>query len=268
LTIFVVSAEKDTYYPSDGPEANLHYDFKVSKNLNYALTVHFEWSDKLVTCTDPQNPPASQSYNMKLDKEIGEKVGLKALMINWNPCGHAPPGIFDVEHYDVHLYFDKNPQYKYTCGPFPENPICTPDNPDAAKFFVPVHNNLPIGFAPDAVGVGNMGLHHYVMPNISASEWIIPATVMGSYKGEVIFFETMVPKKTLAQGKPSSENIKYQNQTYFTLPSSVEFVPNNKDISIDITFKGQIEVECKTLSSDVCKEAIACSWKDGKCKSK
>ena len=31
---------------------------------------------------------------------------LKWALLNWNPHGHIPPGIYDRPHFDVHFYME------------------------------------------------------------------------------------------------------------------------------------------------------------------
>ena len=33
-------------------------------------------------------------------------VPFKWVLLNWNPVGHVPPGVYDVAHFDVHFYME------------------------------------------------------------------------------------------------------------------------------------------------------------------
>jgi hypothetical protein len=63
------------------------------------------------------------------------------VLFDWNPLGHAPPGVFDIPHFDVHFYV------------VPEADVAaiTPDDPAFAQ----KANNLPTGdYLPPLYVVG------------------------------------------------------------------------------------------------------------------
>jgi hypothetical protein len=63
------------------------------------------------------------------------------VLFDWNPLGHAPPGVFDAPHFDVHFYMVARDEVD----------AITPDNPE----FVAKANNLPTGdFVPPLYVVG------------------------------------------------------------------------------------------------------------------
>ena len=63
------------------------------------------------------------------------------VLFDWNPAGHAPPGVFDAPHFDVHFYF----------VPQSDVDAITPEDPE----FASKANNLPTGdYVPPLYVVG------------------------------------------------------------------------------------------------------------------
>jgi hypothetical protein len=112
------------------------------------------------------------------------------IVVNWNPQGHEPKGIYDVPHFDFHFY---------TISPAARDAI-TATEADTDKINkAPDAKYLPAGYimAPRS-GIVKMGTH-----------WIDPASpefhgqpftrtfLYGSYDGAVAFVEPMISKAYL-----------------------------------------------------------------------
>jgi len=212
---------------------------------------------------------------MALSDDAITNTGFKSIMINWNPCGHAPTENFGIGHFDVHVYRVDDPSSKYTCGSYPDNPVCFSTDPNAAKFFIPYKNNMPSllvngTYQPvlmDSVGVANMGMHWWVPTTVSATNWVIPTIVTGSYNGKFIFSEQMFPVKTFTDGISISQEVTYADQTKYDLPRYYEVYANSNTMSVVCSLRGQIKVTCSSfMSQSTCQNAWACSWNGGKCK--
>lgn len=130
-----------------------------------------------------------------------EDTPFKWVLLNWNPLGHPPPGIYNVPHFDMHFYLMEYLERNYIrMGPCaPEMVNCE----DLKKALVPV----PPQFMPaDYISMGEqvvaprMG-NHLLDPN---SPELLPRPpkgkgkafthtfIHGAYDGHIIFYEPMI----------------------------------------------------------------------------
>lgn len=131
-------------------------------------------------------PPAAPMSDFMLDlpRKGADLTPFRFIMINWNPEGHEPAGIYDVPHFDFHFYM------------VPMNEVMSiPPYPQASAKFdsLPPARYLPAGFAKGPGGVPAMGAH---WSDVSSPEFKgVPFTetfVYGTYDGHVTFWEQMV----------------------------------------------------------------------------
>ncbi len=122
-------------------------------------------------------------------------VPFKWVLLNWNPAGHIPPGIYDVPHFDVHFYtvpiasvfaLDDGP-----CGL--EFIRC--DQYELAKKSLPANYMNPDFQDVDAV-VPAMGNHLIDLtgPEFNGEEWK-RSWIFGVYDGQVTFYEEMLTRE-------------------------------------------------------------------------
>lgn len=108
------------------------------------------------------------------------------VVINWNPHGHTPVGIYDKPHFDLHFYMMteservKIPEYEA----------------DSAKFLnYPAAAYLPATYIPIPHGEPRMGTHwaDATSPELSPSnpQPFTQTFIYGSYNGNVTFYEPM-----------------------------------------------------------------------------
>jgi hypothetical protein len=119
-------------------------------------------------------------------------VPFKWALLNWNPQGHIPPGVFDKPHFDVHFYIEPIENIfalqRGTCGP--EFLRC--DQFALARKPVP-RNYVPPNFQDLGAAAPAMGNHlldpttHEFHGEAFTRHWIY-----GVYDGRVIFWEEMV----------------------------------------------------------------------------
>lgn len=127
-------------------------------------------------------------------------------MVDWNPGGHEPPGVYDAPHFDFHFYT------------VPESEIAAiqPGNPD----FAAEANNLPTGdhvppfytvlappgLEPADVAVPQMGVHWVdvrspelqgMFGNPGGYEPFDATFIYGSWNGRFIFLEPMITREFL-----------------------------------------------------------------------
>jgi hypothetical protein len=116
----------------------------------------------------------------------------KWALLNWNPHGHIPPGIYDVPHFDVHFYIDTIENvFAIEAGPCgPERVRCD----QFARARLPVPANYMHADFKDVEGVAPAMGNHLV--DLSAPEFRgVPFTrtwIYGTYEGRVTFYEEMV----------------------------------------------------------------------------
>jgi hypothetical protein len=116
----------------------------------------------------------------------------KWALLNWNPHGHIPPGVYDKPHFDVHFYIEPIEKvFAIESGPCgPERVRC--DQFAQARMPVPANYMHPdfrdVGAVAPAMG------NHLVDP--TAPEFNgAPFTrtwIYGVYEGRVTFYEEMV----------------------------------------------------------------------------
>lgn len=124
-------------------------------------------------------------YMLALPNEATAKTPYQHIMINWNPGGHEPAGIYNVPHFDFHFYIQ----------PMAETMAIPPYTPaSAAKFDkLPPAGSIHPDFAKGPGGVPGMGAH---WSDVTSPEFKgVPFTetfVFGSYDGKVTFWEQMI----------------------------------------------------------------------------
>jgi hypothetical protein len=130
-------------------------------------------------------------------------VPFKWVLLNWNPVGHIPPGIYDVPHFDVH--FEMVPIADiFAIEPGP----CGPEYVRCDQFRIgtkPVPPNyVPADYRDVEAVVPAMGNH---LIDLTGSEFhkhpFTSSFIYGVYDGKVIFYEDMVTRALLLS-KPNA----------------------------------------------------------------
>ncbi|GAB3707625.1 DUF5602 domain-containing protein [Spirosoma flavus] len=182
-----------------------------------------------------ENLPATlpeTDFMLALPDEATSKTPYKHVMINWNPQGHEPAGIYTVPHFDFHFYMQPMnevmaiPVYSATT---------------AAKFDkVPASAYLPTDFVKGPGGVPMMGAHWSDMtsPEFKGSPFT-ETFVYGSYDGHVTFWEQMVAMSYLKTNPTFDKAIKlpaqYETPGYYPTRYSIR---TNADGSQDVALDG------------------------------
>jgi hypothetical protein len=135
-------------------------------------------------------------------------IPFRWVLLNWNPVGHGPPGIFDVPHFDVHFYIEPRIAdiFAITSGPCgPEFVRC--DQETRGKQPLPsnyMHPDFRVGAVAPAMG------GHYRDPTDPVFNKV-PFTrtwLFGGYDGKVIFYENMVTRAFLLSNPDVCDPIK------------------------------------------------------------
>lgn len=128
-------------------------------------------------------------------------AGFTFAMVDWNPMGHIPPGVYDVPHFDFHFYYaDQSSLASIRPGNCPGKG----EGVDCETFeraMAPVPTEL---VAPGYVSVGAvvpmMGNH---LINVGGPEFTgQPFThtwIYGSFDGSITFLEPMITRAYLEQ---------------------------------------------------------------------
>ncbi|MGZ8558900.1 MAG: hypothetical protein ACXWWC_11220 [Chitinophagaceae bacterium] len=115
-------------------------------------------------------------------------------LLDWNPAGHEPAGVYTLPHFDFHFYMTSEAERK-TIPPFDVN------NSGFLNF--PAQGYMPAIYSPVPGGVPQMGTHwiDVTSPEINGGTFT-QTFLYGSYNGNVTFYEPMITKAFL-DGHPS-----------------------------------------------------------------
>jgi hypothetical protein len=121
-------------------------------------------------------------------------VPFKWALVNWNPVGHIPPGVYDLPHFDVHFYLEPKEQvFAIEPGPCgPEFVRC--DQFDQAKQPVPGNYIHPDYKDVDAIAPA-MGNHliDLTSPEFEGQRFT-RTWIFGIYGGRITFYEEMLTR--------------------------------------------------------------------------
>ena len=182
--------------------------------------------------------------------------------MDYNACGHPPVGVFTIPHYDFHSYIiDEDFRSAMTCDMDPSGaPVCDyPDNPvgntpyqttasGRGMFVVSQYlgedvANMPANFTcswPDALP--NMGLHCFDFDAVTnQDDWTEPTLIMGSYDGDIAFYEPMVPLSFMTgdvDKEYSQTGIEYMGHTKYSLPRDYSVSYSAETFRTTISFTG------------------------------
>lgn len=119
-------------------------------------------------------------------------IPFKWVLLNWNPAGHIPPGVYDVPHFDIHFVMERIERvFALRPGPCgPEHVRC--DQFARARKPVPANYMHPDFKDVEAV-VPAMGNH---LIDLTGPEFqkqpFTRSWIYGVYDGAVTFYEEMV----------------------------------------------------------------------------
>jgi hypothetical protein len=133
------------------------------------------------------------SFVLPLHHKAIDATAFEHIVVDWNPHGHPPGGIFTVEHFDFHFYTITNAER-----------MAIPIYPLAMAAFdkLPPAGYMPASYLPDPGGVPQMG-KHWSERNVAPGTFT-KTMIYGSYNGKVTFIEPMITKQTLLSGSEFS----------------------------------------------------------------
>jgi hypothetical protein len=165
-------------------------------------------------------------------------VPFKWALLNWNPRGHIPPGVFDTPHFDVHFYIEPIENIfaiqRGTCGL--EMVRC--DQFAVARKPVP-GNYLPPNFQDLGLVAPAMG-NHLLDPtdHVFHGEKFKRHWIYGTYDGRVIFYEEMVDRGYMLSKPDACLPIQSPAAValtgYYPTRSCVRYAPGKDEYSVSI----------------------------------
>ena len=133
---------------------------------------------------------------LPLPSELARRADMpfKWALLNWNPVGHIPPGVYDTAHFDVHFVIEPIESiFAIHAGP------CGPEHAGCAEFATG-RKPLPGNYAPAShidVGAVVPGMGNHLV-NVTGPEFkdekFKRAWIYGVYDGRVTFYEEMVTR--------------------------------------------------------------------------
>jgi hypothetical protein len=138
-------------------------------------------------------------WAVPLPASVAERadVPFKWALVNWNPMGHIPPGIYDLPHFDVHFYLEPMESVfaiePGTCGP--EFVRC--DQFEVAK--KPIAGNYIHADYKDVDAVAPAMGNHLIdltSPEFTGQRFT-RSWIFGVYDGRITFYEEMLSREYL-----------------------------------------------------------------------
>lgn len=176
----------------------------------------------------PEDPAV---YVLELPSNKGQNFYTHVLL-DWNPEGHVPPGIYDVPHFDVHFYI------------IPNEDRLNIEADDLAEFAnAPSSQYIPSLYLKVPGGEPGMGAHwvDLLSPEFNGGTFT-KTFIWGSYDGRFIFWEPMVTLDYLRYLKsnpgsgpvPIRQPASYQQTGYYATHYEVSYSGSPKEFSVTL----------------------------------
>ncbi|GAB3195139.1 hypothetical protein ABID22_004085 [Pontibacter aydingkolensis] len=173
-------------------------------------------------------PDEMMVYTLALPKNSAFDP-FKSVMLDWNPEGHAPDGVYTLPHFDMHFYLIAEEE-RMMIAPGPQTVF-------------PESQYLPQNFVTDGFAVPMMGAHWI---NLLAPEWngqkFTHTFIYGSYLEDVIFYEPMItleflqglaPGQTVTAQIPQPSQV--QKSGYYPTHYTITYDPTPREYIIALT---------------------------------
>ncbi|MFT3787525.1 MAG: DUF5602 domain-containing protein [Tepidisphaeraceae bacterium] len=168
------------------------------------------------------------TYVLPMPAGLADVTAFKHIVINWNPQGHPPEGIYDKPHFDFHFY---------TIDEAQRDAIKNSEQNDPIASVAPSLEQLPADYAQAPGVVGKMGVHWIDThaPEFNGKPFT-STFIYGSYAGAVTFMEPMITHATLTSNPKITLPVRVPAK-----PADLRFVPVQYRIEHDVLQK-QIHV--------------------------
>jgi hypothetical protein len=173
-------------------------------------------------------PEMMQAFVLDLPTEASTRF-YTHVMLDWNPQGHEPPGVYDLPHFDLHFYTISN-EDRMAIGPEPMEKFM--HAPDAMY--------VPQDYFQTEGGVPQMGAHWLdgMAPELSG-EVFTNTFIWGSYDGEFIFWEPMITRDYLLTNPDEDVVLKqpdaYQKDGWYATMYKVSYSAADEEYTIALT---------------------------------
>ena len=166
----------------------------------------------------------------------------KYLMVDWNPHGHGPQGIYDKPHFDAHFYMQPDAQRRaIRAGPCPELVNC--DDFKLGKK-LPAAKYRPADF--EDLDAQSPGMGNHLIDRTGPEFHGKPFThtfIYGTWNRAMTFYEPMITRDYLAglvdrSGKNTCQPIKrpaaYQRAGWYPTKYCMRYRDNRDEITISM----------------------------------
>ena len=173
-------------------------------NIPLAIGIEFTAASLNNLPTDPLNF-AANTFVLKLHQKAKDVTPYQHIMVNWEPNGHEPPGIYNVPHFDMHFYKISVADRLAITG---------------VPGVLPPAGYLPASYVIQAATVPQMGTHWLDPSSPELPPTLAPFTytfIYGSSNGKTIFNEPMITRAFMLGGLSVST----------AFPQPLLFSPNN-----------------------------------------
>jgi hypothetical protein len=173
---------------------------------------------------DPASGVHGAEYVLELPQ--GNPTPFKHVVVQWNPGGHEPPGMYDLPHFDFHFYTIDNAA-RLAISPKDQAFEQKAANQPQAEFLPPGYI-LPAPLAIPAMGV------HWIdpkSPEFNGGKFT-QTFIFGSYDGQMIFAEPMITRSFLETKetvvRPLPVAAKYSPAGLYPAAYAIRWVPEAK----------------------------------------
>lgn len=169
----------------------------------------------------------------------GADLPFKWMGLGWNAHGHAPPGVYDKPHFDVHFYLvDKSMIDAIRPGSCGILVNCE----DFQRAIVPVPAaNLPAGYADVGAVVPAMGNHlvNTASPELASSpEPFTHTLIYGAYDGRITFLEPMATLEFLKSRPnvctPIVQPEQWETSGFYPTEYCIRYLPGESALTVSL----------------------------------
>ncbi len=178
--------------------------------------------DEAMTSLDPGGEHnGGHNHTNGLSLAFHPKAGVtpfKHALLDWNPNGHEPEGVYTIPHFDFHFYMTSEAERK-AIPPFDVN------STGFENF--PAPGYLPEIYVPVPAGVPQMGKHWIDATTPEINGGVFTQTfIYGTYDGKKTFYEPMITKAFLDANPSFQRNFpvpaKYKQAGYYPTKMRIE----------------------------------------------
>jgi hypothetical protein len=174
-----------------------------------------------------------KTFDYVLPLPKGSRSPFRHVLLNWNPGGHEPPGIYDTPHFDFHFYVIENEE-RVAIDP------ADPEYQRKAERTPPAEVIPERYFLPAPVAVARMGVHWVdsLAPEFKGKPFT-STFLYGTWSGKVIFGEPMITKAFLETkpqfSAPLPQPPRGREAGYYAKAYSVRWDAGAKEYRVTLT---------------------------------